>query len=80
MTKHIHVSTRHVCRTMLTEYVGNKAHTGFYTPCLSYNVDRVCRLQSTYRFLHAVFVSMLTECVQLIQFNFIQAHSVNNDT
>ena len=39
---HIQVSTRSVCRTMLTEYVGDKTHTSFYTPCLSYNTDRVC--------------------------------------
>ena len=56
VTKHIQVSTRRVCRTMQTEYVGDKAHRGFYTPCLSYNADRVCWWQSTYRFLHAVFV------------------------
>ena len=56
VTKHIHVSTRRVCRTMLTEYVGDKTHTSFYTPCLSYNADRLCWWQSTYMFLHAVFV------------------------
>ena len=55
VTKLIQVSTRHVCRTMLTEYVGNKEHTGFYTPCLSYNADRVWCIQNTHRFLHAVF-------------------------
>ena len=56
VTKHIQVSTRHVCRTMLTEYVDDKAYKCFYTQCLSYNADRVCWWQSTYMFLHAVFV------------------------
>ena len=56
VTKHTQVSTRRVCRTMLREYVDEKAHTGFYTPCLSYNADRVCLLQNTHRFPFAVFV------------------------
>ena len=56
VTKHIQISTRRVCRTILTEYVGYKEHTDIYTPCLSYNADRVCWLQRTYRYLHAVFV------------------------
>ena len=55
MTKHTQVITRRVCRIMLKKYVVDKAHTGFYTPCLSSNVDKVCCWQSTYRFLHAVF-------------------------
>ena len=29
MTKHIQVSTRRVCHIILTEFVGDKAHTGF---------------------------------------------------